>query len=256
VSSGVDDDLARYVVTERGDDGVVRLRMHTEGGPARYSLGLHAAWGRAWRGVADDPAARAVIVTGTGDAWLAGVAEDEPLFAKPFHEWPADAVDRLHRDRRRMLDDLVFGVDVPTIGVVNGPGFHTELALFCDLTLCTPDSTFFDGHYSAGQVPGDGMFLALRTLLGDKRAAYHLYLGEPVEAAEAQRLGLVNEVVPADRVQERALELAGRIAARPATTRRLTCSLVRRRLRRELLADHELAVTSGLLGPLVDRPGG
>jgi len=248
VSAG--DDLDEHFVLENRD-GVLQVRMHADGGPAVYSMALHRAWARIWRRVADTADVEVVVLTGTGDAWIGGV--DPELGAKPFREWTSRAVDDLLRDRLGMLENLVFGVDVPVIGVVNGPGFHTELALFCDLALCTPDTVFFDGHFAAGQVPGDGMFLALQALLGDKRAAYHLYTGQPVDAADALRLGLVNEVLPSDELRDRAWELGGLLARQSRTTRRLTHALVQRPLRRRLVEDYGLGVGSGLLGALIDK---
>lgn len=249
-------DAAQNELTEHfaleNRDGVLRVRMHTNSGPAVYSLALHRAWGRMWQQVAADPAAEVVIFTGTADAWISGV--DPELLTKPFHEWSAAAVNGLHHDRLAMLENLVFGVDVPTIGVVNGPGFHTELALFCDLTLCTPDVVFFDGHFAAGQVPGDGMHLAMQALLGSKRAAYHLYTGQPVDAQAAQRLGLVNEVVAAEEIQDRGWELAELMIRQSPTARRLTHALLQRPMRRRLVDDHGLGISHGLLASLIDKP--
>ena len=241
-------DAAGNFALERRD-GVVRIRMHTDGGPAVYSMDLHRGWGEIWDQV--DSSCDVVIFTGTGDAWIGGA--DPALLERPFRDWTPDEINDLHHDRLKMLERLVFGVDVPMIGVVNGPGFHTELALFCDLTLCTPDTVFFDLHFSAGQVPGNGMFVAMQALLGEKRAAYHLYTGQPVTAAQALDLGLVHEVLPAGDVGERAWELAAQMARQSRTARRLTHALVQRPMRRRLVDDYGLGVSHGLLASLIDK---
>ncbi len=245
------DELAEYFTLERRG-GALMARMHTGGGPAAYSLGLHRAWGRLWQSVAADSSAEVVILTGTADAWIAG-ADPELLAGPPFHQWPSQAVDDLHRDRLRMVESLVFGVDVPTIGVVNGPGLHTELALFCDLTVCVPNTVFFDAHFSAGQVPGDGTFLAMQALLGDKRAAFHLYTGQPLGAEQARELGLINEVVPAARACDRGWALAELMTRQSSAVRRLTHALVQRPMRRRLVDDYGLGISYGLLASLIDK---
>jgi enoyl-CoA hydratase/carnithine racemase len=83
----------------------------------------------------------------------------------------------------------VVDVDVPTIAVINGPGPRMEIALMCDLTLCTPQTVFADGNFGAGSVPGDGMYLALSELAGPKRSAYLAYTGTGLSADEARDLG-------------------------------------------------------------------
>jgi enoyl-CoA hydratase/carnithine racemase len=194
-----------HFVLER-HDGILQVRMHTEGGPALFSLGLHHAWGRLWQDVGSDPDNEVLILTGTGDRWIAGV--DPASFDQPVHTWPADVAYQHYYDGMKLLENLVFGIDIPTIGALNGPGIRKEAALLCDLTLCTEETTFADGNFTAGQAPGDGMHLALQELLGAKRAAYYLYTGDHIDATTARELGLVNEVLPADRLLPRAQQIA------------------------------------------------
>jgi enoyl-CoA hydratase/carnithine racemase len=240
-----------HFVIER-HDGVVELRMHTRGGPAVYSLGLHNAWGQAWQEVGNDFLNEVVILTGTGDAWLAGV--DPASFAEPFHQWPGEIAYELHYDGMKLLESLIFGFDVPTIGVVNGPGFHTELALFCDITLAAPDAVFSDGHFAARQAPGDGLQLAFQTLLGPKRAAYAFYTGERIDAIRAQELGLVNEVLPREDLMPRARQIAHAMMDKPRATRRLTHAITQRPYRRRLQEDHGFGMAHELFGAFSDRP--
>ncbi|MGI5228253.1 enoyl-CoA hydratase/isomerase family protein [Actinoallomurus sp. CA-142502] len=246
------DKYSDHFVVER-NGGVIELRMHSKGGPAVYSLGLHNAWGQAWQEIGNDPRNEVVILTGTGNAWLAGI--DPASFAQPFHEWPGDIAHELYYDGMKLLENLVFGVDVPTIGVVNGPGFHTELALFCDITLAAEDAVFSDGHFAAGQAPGDGLQLAFQSLLGPKRAAHALYTSERIDARKALDLGLVNEVLPTDDLLPRARQIAQTMMDRPRSTRRLTHAIVQRPFRRRLLEDHGFGMAHELFGVFTDRPG-
>ncbi|MBT2226927.1 enoyl-CoA hydratase/isomerase family protein [Nonomuraea sp. NEAU-A123] len=234
-SSGVVGRYGQHFVMERRD-GVLLLRMHTGGGPAVMSLALHNAWGQAFQEVGNDPDTELLIITGTGDSWMAGL-EPGLRERRPYREWTSEARYATYYDGLKLLENLVFSVDVPTIGAINGSGFHHELALVCDLTLCTPATVFDDTHFPAGAVPGDGQHLVFQELMGLKRAAFSLYTGAGIDARQAAELGLVNEVVDADRLLPRAWELAETIMAAPRTTRRLTHAVLQRPWRRRLVDD-------------------
>ncbi|WP_433182079.1 enoyl-CoA hydratase/isomerase family protein [Actinoallomurus sp. CA-150999] len=228
------DRYSDHFVVER-HDGVVEVRMHTRGGPAVMSLGLHNAWGRLLRDVGSDPSNEVVILTGTGDAWMAGL--DAASFGRPYRTWPADARYETYYDGIKLLENLVFSIDVPTIGAINGPGYHHELALLCDLTLCSDNTVFRDTHFRSGAVPGDGQHLAFQELIGLKQTALTLYTGEPIAAERACELGLVNQVLPLERLLPRAREYAGMLMDQPRTSRRMTHAVLQRPWKRRLVQD-------------------
>lgn len=227
------------------DGGVLSVRMHTGNGPALWSRGLLNAWNLLLRDIAADRDNEVVIITGTGDRWIGGI--DQASFAEPPSTWPSDLLAEQLNDGIKVLERLVVDVDVPTIAVINGPGPRLEIALMCDLTLCTPHTVFADGNFGAGSVPGDGMYLALSELAGPKRSAYLAYTGTGLTADEALDLGLVNEIGPAEQIHARAQELASDIMARPRITRRLTHSLVSRNWQRRVVKDLRAAYTAQLL---------
>jgi enoyl-CoA hydratase/carnithine racemase len=237
--------LREYFVLERSD-GILQVRMHTGGEPAVFSLGMHNAWCQLWHEVGNDPGNEVVILTGTGDQWIAGV--DAESFQTPLRDWPGDVVyEHGYHDGIKLLESLVFGVDVPTIGVLNGPGIRKEAALLCDITLCSETTTIADGNFAAGQAPGDGMHLVLQELLGAKRAAYYLYTSEPIDAATARDLGLVNEILPMDRLLPRAWDIAASIMAKPRASRRLAHAIVQRPWKRCLSEDQGFGLAHQLL---------
>ena len=80
--------------------------------------------------------------------------------------------------------------------VINGPGFHTEMLLMCDITICSEDAIIYDLHYDIGSVPGDGIHSCFQELLGVKRAAYALLTGQTIDAKTALEYGMVNEIHP------------------------------------------------------------
>lgn len=227
------------------DDGVLTVRMHTGNGPALWSRGLLNGWNLLLRDIAADRDTEVVVITGTGDRWIAGT--DPASFAEPPSTWHSDLLAEQLNDGIKLLERLVIDIDVPTIAAINGPGPRLEVALMCDLTLCTPQTVFADGNFGARSVPGDGMYLALSELVGPKRAAYLAYTGVGLSADESRDLGLVNEVHPADQILARALEIARAIMARPRTTRRLTHSIVSRSWQRRVVNDLRAAYTAQLL---------
>ena len=109
----------------------------------------------------------------------------------------------IREDGRINVSSLVNDLEIPTIGILNGPGFHPEICLMCDLTICSEDAVLYDLHYDIGSVPGDGIHSCFLELLGVKRGAYALLTGEAINAQKALEYGLVNEVVPRDKLIER-----------------------------------------------------
>ncbi|HET7747783.1 MAG TPA: enoyl-CoA hydratase-related protein, partial [Terriglobales bacterium] len=142
-----------------------------------------------------------------------------------------------YKDGRINVSALVNDLEIPTIGVLNGPGFHSEICLMCDLTICSEDAIIYDLHYDIGSVPGDGIHCCFQELLGVKRAAYALLTGEAIDAKKALEYGMVNEVVPRAKLLQRAYQLADHIMTQPRTTRRLTTQIVRRPWRQRITND-------------------
>jgi enoyl-CoA hydratase/carnithine racemase len=244
--------FADYFVMRR-EHGIVEVRMHTGGGPFVSTMSGHNALGQAWREIGNDPENNVVIITGTGDEWM--TADLAAHFDEPANERSPDESAKAFYDAQKLLENLVFGIDVPTIAAVGGPGLHTEFALACDMTICSEEAAFLDGHFAASSAPGDGQGLAFQELLGTKRAAYHLYTGEPIDARSALALGLVNEVRPRAKLLSRAWELAEMIVARPVNARRMTHAIVSRPWRRRLVDDFGMHLGFELSGILGDRLG-
>jgi enoyl-CoA hydratase/carnithine racemase len=131
-------------------------------------------------------------------------------------------------------------VPVPMIAAVNGPALiHAELAVLCDIVIAAEHAEFADlAHTPNGVVPGDGVHTVWPMLLGPNRGRYFLLTGERIDAQEARRLGIVQEVMNPDALLPRALELADQLAQHAPKmlrhTRRLLVRDLRRRMRDEL----------------------
>jgi len=228
-------------------DGILQVQMHTQGGPVMYGLPIHNAWSQLWLDLGNDPDNEVLIFSGTGDKWIGGF--DPQFAAQSLHEMPADAFyDQIYSDATKLLEAFIFNIDIPTIACINGPGLHTEFALLCDITLCAEHAELFDPHFQFHLVPGDGQGLTFQELMGLKRAAYYLYTSEKITAQLAKEMGLVNEVLPLDRLLPRAWEIAEKIMQKPRTIRRLTSAVLRRQWKQRLVQDLGFHIAHELLG--------
>jgi enoyl-CoA hydratase/carnithine racemase len=191
----------------RRDEGILLITLHTDGGPWVFSEDAHRAFARAFTAVAQDEENNIVILTGTGDRFCADFNYNS------FHDTiKGDLLEfwiRLRRDGTKMLTSFL-DIPVPVIAAVNGPALsHSELPLLADVILASDNTEFQDAtHFVAGLPPGDGMHIIWGGLLGPNRSRSFLMTGERINAEEARRLGVVAEVLPAEKLLDRAWALA------------------------------------------------
>ena len=219
----------RHVAMDR-TDGVLEVRLHTDGGPLIWGDGPHTELGYCFADVAADPENRVVVLTGTGDEFIARLDDS---WVGPLHgaKW-----DKIFQHGRRLLTNLL-AIEVPVVAAINGPAtVHAELALLSDITIAADTTYFRDApHFRFGTVPGDGVHIIWPLLLGPNRGRYFLLTGQKLGADEARDLGVVNEVVPLDEVAARAHELAAQIATQPDITLRYTRAAFTHQLQRLML---------------------
>lgn len=176
---------------------------------------LLTALGAGLRAAAEDPAARAVVVTGAGGAFCAGAdlkaAMSGGAGGSPFDHLDA-AVDAYHAMIRAIV-----GAPKPVIAAVDGGavGFGCDLALACDLRVLSTGAYLQEKFVKIGLMPDGGGTFWLPRLVGVGRALEMIMLGEAVPAEEARALGLANRVVPPEALRAEALALAHRLAKGP-----------------------------------------
>lgn len=218
----------------RSAAGVLEMTLHTRGGPALWGTSLkslHAELGHAFLDVARDRENRVIILTGTGDSFIAASDPEERFPETSLAAmWP-----RIHDEGLALLQNLL-AVPVPMIAAVNGPALiHAELAVLCDIVLAADHAEFADlAHVPGGAVPGDGVHTVWPMLLGPNRGRYFLLTGERIGAGEAKRLGVVGEVLPPADLLPRARVLGEQLARLPALMLRHTRSVLARDLRRRM----------------------
>ena len=221
-------DSYETIAFDRTDDGVLTVRFHSNDGPVVYASAHHKDWVKSFYDISGDRDNKVVIITGTGDEFVAKEEWDLPIDKVVY--W-----DQIYWEGKRLLQNLL-NIEVPVIGAVNGPAtVHAEIALLSDITLASENAYFEDApHVPGGVVCGDGVQIVWQELLGPNRGKYFLLTGQRLSAQEALDLGVVNEVVPRDQLMTRAREHAEKLLALPELTRRYSRVVLNHRMKRLL----------------------
>src|ERR1700744_2925868 len=143
-----------FFTMSRRDDGVLLVQAHTVGGPIQLSVQTHRALGQMLKVVGSDPQNEILILTGSGDEFMMG--SDPEGFALEEEDLEYWAYEYAYKDGRINVSALVNDLEIPTIGLLNGPGFHTEIVLMCDISLAAEGATVFDLHYDIGSGAAPG----------------------------------------------------------------------------------------------------
>ncbi len=138
----------------------------------------------------------------------------------------------------------ILAVRPPMIAAINGDaiGIGATIALFCDVVYMADDARIGDPHVRAGMVSGDGGAVLWPILMGPNRAKEYLMTGDLVAAADADRLGLVNHVVPVEQLMDEAMAMAQRLPRGPAVAIRLNKRLVNKDLETRVAQLYDLSV--------------
>src|SRR5258708_8710047 len=239
------DDFARkyhHIKMDRRD-GILQMTLHANDAELKWGMGPHEELSYAFYDVARDHENRCVIITGTGNAFCAeidaGKGRGVPVTGDGS---PAPAGvrattwDHIYSDAKYLLMNHL-NIEVPMIAAVNGPALiHAELAVLCDIVLASDKASFQDApHFANGIVPGDGVHIVCPLVLGPNRGRYFLLTGQKLSAQESLDLGVVNEVLPRDRLLPRAWELAETIVKRPSLALRYPRVALTQRLKKAIL---------------------
>jgi enoyl-CoA hydratase len=189
---------------------VLRLTLRAAGRLNAVSGTMHRELASVWQTIGADDDTRAVIVRGADGAFSSGGDLDLVLEIASDHATRM----RVFREAR----DLVYNVincPKPIVSAMTGPAVGAGLAvgLLADISIATPSARIVDGHTKLGVAAGDHAAIVWPLLCGLAKAKYHLLLCEPLDGAEAERIGLVSLCVPEDELEERAFEIAARLAA-------------------------------------------
>src|SRR5215471_14410681 len=171
---------------------------------------LHGELAEIWRDVDKDASVNAAIFTGAGNIFSAGgdfsiIQQNIDDFASRARQW-------------KEARDIVYNVincSKPVVSAMRGVAVGAGLAcgLLADISIASKDCRIIDGHTRLGVAAGDHAAIVWPLLCSLAKAKYYLLLCEQVDGAEAERIGLVSLCVPEEELEERALEIARRLAS-------------------------------------------
>ncbi len=226
----------KHCLLMKRKDGILEARLHTNGDSMQWGAPAHQGLHYFFDWAGRDPDNEIIILGGTGKNFItsmglskAGKGPDAKEFSSAESEaWKM--YEYQYYDGTNDIEGQIFDVEVPTIGVWNGAAFHTDLVLFSDITLCTEDAWTTEMHFRVNMVPGDGIQIAWRELMGRKRYAYAELTGEVITARKALQLGMVNEICKdTEACYKRAWEIAELIMRTGSrVTRRITTQQLRK----------------------------
>jgi 2-(1,2-epoxy-1,2-dihydrophenyl)acetyl-CoA isomerase len=193
--------------------GLIQLnrpeKMNAIGALTRQQLG------EAIKQAERDDAVRVVVLTGSGRAFCSG-ADVTEMVAGAGMRTPEDVGNVLRNEYMPMLTRLRT-MPKPVIAAMNGPavGIGASYALACDIRIATPEAYLMEAFVNIGLAPDGGVSWLLPRLAGTGVAYEMFFTGKPLSAADAHRLGVINRIVPAEKLEAEVRELAAQLAAQP-----------------------------------------
>ena len=206
------DPYAHYqrLAFDRPQPGVLRVTMNNPGRLNAADAAMHGELATIWGDIDRDQTVSAAILTGAGKAFSAG--GDFDMIEEITQAYEVRA--RVLREARDMVYGLI-NCSKPIVSAIRGPAVGAGLVcgLLADISIATPEARIIDGHTRLGVAAGDHAAIVWPLLCGLAKAKYYLLLCETLSGAEAERIGLISLVAPDSELDDRAVEIAGRLAA-------------------------------------------
>ncbi|MBV1931027.1 MAG: crotonase/enoyl-CoA hydratase family protein [Porticoccaceae bacterium] len=177
----------------------------------------------------DDESVSCLIITGEGKSFSSGgnlqdiraMTQENNLSTNELRRWYTDGIQNIPRTMAQ--------ITVPTIAAVNGHaiGAGCDLTMMCDIRIASEKAIFAESFMRVGLIPGDGGAWFLPRVIGLSRACEMSYTCDMIDAAKADKWGMVSEVVAPDQLLDTAMAMARRIASHPPIGIRLAKKLIR-----------------------------
>jgi enoyl-CoA hydratase/carnithine racemase len=199
-------DVSDYIATVTLDRPEVMNALNRE---------LYGRLEETFREAHRDPDVRAVIVTGEGRAFCSGDDVRQIMLAEPAPATPPRAREPMPKPTPAAV--AILECDKPVIAAVNGAavGWGMDLTLFCDIRIASDKAKFGELFVKRGLVSDIGGLWRLPQIVGPSKAAELLFTGDIIDAQEAERIGLVSQVVRHDDLMSTSMALATKIASNP-----------------------------------------
>ena len=204
---------------DRPHPRVLRVAMNRPDRLNAADATMHRELAEIWRVIDGDESVNAVILTGVGKAFSAG--GDFDMIDEIMNDYATRT--RAWKEAR----DIVYNVincSKPIVSAIRGPAVGAGLVagLLADVSIAVRDARIIDGHTRLGVAAGDHAAIVWPLLCGMAKAKYYLLLCEPVSGEEAERIGLVSLTVDDGELDDRAIEVATRLAEGPPSAVRFT----------------------------------
>ncbi len=209
----------QHLLFERKDDGILLITINRPEVLNATNSRLHWELSRVWLDIADDDETNVIVVTGAGRAFSAGgdlemiqnMAASAANIGKAWKE----------------AGDIVYNMinlDKPIISAINGVavGAGLAVAFMADISIASESMRITDGHLRLGVAAGDHAVIIWPLLCGMAKAKYYLMTADFIDGKEAERIGLVSLCVPADKLMDKAMEVARKLARGPQQAVRFT----------------------------------
>ena len=204
----------------RVEPGILEIVMRAEEGKLSVTTArMHAEMARVWLDVDRDPDTRVAILRGEGRGFSAG--GDLKMVEEMTQDFAVRA--RVWREAKDLVYNLI-NCSKLVVSAMHGPAVGAGLVagLLADISIAAKNARIIDGHTRLGVAAGDHAAIVWPLLCGMAKAKYYLLLCESISGEEAERLGLVSLCCPENELNEKALEVARKLAAGAQTALRWT----------------------------------
>jgi len=200
----------RKLKLEWPQERVLRIVMDNAGKLNSADSSMHFELAQIWRDIDADPNVSVAIITGAGKAFSSG--GDLDLVKEMSEDFTV--LTRVWKEARDLVYNII-NCSKPVVSAMQGPAVGAGLVagLLADVSIAAKSAKIIDGHTRLGVAAGDHAAIVWPLLCGLAKSKYHLMLCEPLSGEEAERIGLVSLCVEDDQLQDKALEVAGRLAA-------------------------------------------
>lgn len=197
---------------DRPAPGVLRLWIDTGVANNGVTHENHPEFGKIWRAVAEEDDVRAVVVRGTNGVFCGG---GDISFLGPLVD-SQPTRNTVYEDIRSLVLNLL-DCPKPVVTAIEGTcgGAGLAVGLMADISVAARSATLIDAHLMVGLVPGDHAAFSWPLSMGMAKSKYHLLTASPLSGEEAERCGLVSLCADDDKLHERSLEVAVRLAQMP-----------------------------------------
>jgi len=206
-----------HLLFERKGDGILLITINRPEVLNATNNRLHWELSRVWLDIAEDDETNVIVVTGAGRAFSAGgdLEMIQKMAASP------DNIGKAMKEAGDIVYNML-NLDKPIISAINGVavGAGLAVAFMADISIASEAMRITDGHLRLGVAAGDHAVIIWPLLCGMAKAKYYLMTADFIDGKEAERIGLVSLCVPEEELEDRALEIARRLAngARGAIT--------------------------------------